>query len=85
MQNHVFMSESTEFLGNGEGLSRRHGAPLPRCAPHCFVSHIRRGPESIYTGERLRHREPLTEELFASGVVGPSELCGHQDQQTGGR
>ena len=42
---------------------------------HCFVSHIRRGPESIYTGGRLRHRGPLAEERFASGVVDPAD-CG---------
>ena len=42
---------------------------------HCFVSHIRRGPESIYTGGRLRHRGALAEERFASGVVDPAD-CG---------
>ena len=42
---------------------------------NCFVSHIRRGPESIYTGGCLRHRGPLAEERFASGVVDPAD-CG---------
>ena len=51
---------------------RRSFAPM--CS-HCFVSHIRRGPESIYTGGRLRHRGPLAEERFASGVVDPAD-CG---------